>query len=251
MSSMNWYMQNSAPAHRALPVHNRLQELFGNCVVGMGHQIDWPARSPDLSPLDFYLWGTVKQRVYRQGSPASLQQLQNRITDTFNEIRRTREVRRAGRHMETRAQRCVNLQGGHVDGRAGLQWVLSYNMICSTKPNGTFQSQQSPNSPFRATKKQKRKVRHCHMPSLMKYMIQIMYGSLTEMFLCHPIDISISLEPLDQSSPFFHHCKGKSMTYLEMDIICSRFILFLKYSSHPMIAIFFFFLTHPEQYWIC
>ena len=55
-----WYMQDGAPAHRALSVRNRLQELFDNYVVGMGHQIDWPARSPDLSPLDFYLWGTVK-----------------------------------------------------------------------------------------------------------------------------------------------------------------------------------------------
>ena len=54
-----WYMQDGAPAHRALPVRNRLQELFGNRVVGMGHEIDWPARSPDLSQMDFYLWGTV------------------------------------------------------------------------------------------------------------------------------------------------------------------------------------------------
>ena len=34
------------------------------------------------------------------------------------------------------------------------------------------------------------------------------------------------------------------MTYLEMDIICSRFLLFLKYSPHPMI---FFLLTRYEE----
>ena len=62
------------------------------------------------------------------------------------------------------------------------------------------------------------------------------------MLLCHSIKISISLERLNQSSPFFHHCKGKFMTNLEIDIICSRFFLFLKYSSHLMIA---FFMTHP------
>ena len=38
-----WHMQDGAPAHRALPVRNSLQEL-GNRVVGMGHQIDWSAR---------------------------------------------------------------------------------------------------------------------------------------------------------------------------------------------------------------
>ena len=50
----------------------------------------------------------------------------------------------------------------------------------------------------------------------------------TEMFLCHSIKISISLECLNQSSPFIYHCKGKSMTYLEIDIICSRFFLVLN-----------------------
>ena len=79
----------------------------------------------------------------------------------------------------------------------------------------------------------------------------------TKMFLCHSIKISISLERLNQSSPFFHHCKGKSMTYLEIDITFSRFLLFLKYNPYPMIAVlllllfclfvgfFFFTLTHP------
>ncbi|KAG8284841.1 hypothetical protein J6590_093760, partial [Homalodisca vitripennis] len=25
----------------------------------------WPSRSPDLSPLDFFLWGAIKDKVYR------------------------------------------------------------------------------------------------------------------------------------------------------------------------------------------
>ena len=49
------------------------------------------------------------------------------------------------------------------------------------------------------------------------------------MFLCHSIEISISLERLYQFSPLFPQCKGKSITYIEMNIIFSRFLLFLKY----------------------
>ena len=47
--------------------------------------------------------------------------------------------------------------------------------------------------------------------------------SWTELFLCHSIKISISLERLFQSFPFFHHCKGKFMAYLEMDLIFQDF----------------------------
>ena len=63
----------------------------------------------------------------------------------------------------------------------------------------------------------------------------------TEMFLCNPTEISKSLECFYQSSQFMHHCKGKFMTYLEMDIIFSRFFLFLKYSPPSNDCIFFFF----------
>ena len=65
--------------------------------------------------------------------------------------------------------------------------------------------------------------------------------SWTEMFLCHSIEISISLERFLQSTPFFHHCKGKSMTYLEIDIICSRFFLFLYSIAPSNFCGFFFF----------
>jgi hypothetical protein len=28
--------------------------------------MEWPPRSPDLSPLDFYLWGHLKAMVYQE-----------------------------------------------------------------------------------------------------------------------------------------------------------------------------------------
>ena len=54
-------------------------------------------------------------------------------------------------------------------------------------------------------------------------------SSVGQKCFCHSITISISLEFLDQSSPFCYHClKGKSMTYLEMNIIFFKISLLFK-----------------------
>ena len=39
-----------------------------------------PPRSPDLTPLDFFMWGYLKQQVYA-APPQTLQDLKRRITD--------------------------------------------------------------------------------------------------------------------------------------------------------------------------
>ena len=31
-----------------------------------GGSVEWPARSPDLKPLDFFFWVVMKHRVYAQ-----------------------------------------------------------------------------------------------------------------------------------------------------------------------------------------
>ena len=116
-----WRFQDGAPAHRIVIVRDRLQELFPNRVVGLGHQLEWPLRSPDLTPLDFFLWGYLKQKVYRT-DPANLADLQNRITREVQALRRTRMGRRAVQGMVRRARRCIELDGGQVEGRAGLPW---------------------------------------------------------------------------------------------------------------------------------
>ena len=113
-----WFFQDGATPHRSVQVRNRLQELFPNRVVGMGHAIEWPARSPDLTPLDFFLWGHIQHIVYEPGPPASLQELRDRITAAFASVRRTRMVRHAVAAMRTRAETCIRLGGLQVEGRA-------------------------------------------------------------------------------------------------------------------------------------
>jgi hypothetical protein len=56
-----WFQQDGAPAHFGLQVRQFLDREFPNRWIGRRGAIEWPARSPDLNPLDFYLWGGYKK----------------------------------------------------------------------------------------------------------------------------------------------------------------------------------------------
>ena len=51
----------------------------------MGRDVNWPARSCDLTPLDFFLWGAVKDRCYAD-NPETIPALKNNITTVLSEI---------------------------------------------------------------------------------------------------------------------------------------------------------------------
>ena len=60
-----WWAQDGTPAHRLIAVRDRLIDVFGNNgVIGLGHDVEWPPRSPDLTPCDFFLWGYMKDKVF-------------------------------------------------------------------------------------------------------------------------------------------------------------------------------------------
>ena len=53
--------------------------------MGRGGPIPWPALSPDLSPLDFWLWGYLKNKVYAD-VVTTLDELRQAITDEMQAI---------------------------------------------------------------------------------------------------------------------------------------------------------------------
>lgn len=72
------YRQDGASAHFSRIVTDYLNLVFPNQWIGRGGPMAWPPRSPDLTPLDFFLWGYLKDRVC---FPESLLEMQNRILD--------------------------------------------------------------------------------------------------------------------------------------------------------------------------
>lgn len=79
------FQQDGAPPHHALPVRQFLNRVFPNRWIGRRGYVEWPARSPDLTPLDFFLWGYIKNKVYIT-QPDTLQILRERINAACREI---------------------------------------------------------------------------------------------------------------------------------------------------------------------
>lgn len=74
------FQQDGAPPHFARDVRNFLNENFTERWIDRRGPIEWPARSPDLTPLDYFLWGYLKSKVYVT-KPQNLDDLRQRIID--------------------------------------------------------------------------------------------------------------------------------------------------------------------------
>lgn len=73
-----WFQQDGAPPHFGRNVREYLDETFPHRWIGRRGSIEWPARSPDLTPLDFFYWGYLKDRVYAT-KPVCINDLKERI----------------------------------------------------------------------------------------------------------------------------------------------------------------------------
>lgn len=110
-----WYMQDGAPPHFSLDVRQHLNQVFGNKWIGRGGPIPWPARSPDLNPLDFFVWGYLKSLVYR--TPVdNIEDLRERIVAGCEVIRQKPGVFEKMRQSMRKRMDCViEMNGRHIE----------------------------------------------------------------------------------------------------------------------------------------
>jgi len=103
------FQQDGAPLHTCREVHRILSQKFENRWIGRGGPVHWPARSPDLTPLDFFLWSTIKNYVYRE-QVHSREELHDKIVEAFANV--TPEmVSNAQRSLLRRARLCIECDG--------------------------------------------------------------------------------------------------------------------------------------------
>ena len=91
------------------------QDLFHDHVIAVNHPIEWPPRSPDLTPCDFLLWGHLKNKVF-ENLPHDIRDLRERIQrETYIRQHQNPEfVRRAANDMRRRCTLRLERGSGHL-----------------------------------------------------------------------------------------------------------------------------------------
>lgn len=110
-----FYQHDGAPAHYQRQVREYLNDQFGDRWIGRGGPVPWPARSPDLTPLDYYLWGEVKRLVYAT-EYSNRDELKSRILIAFDKVRSDPLVlNRVKDNLCKRAELCIERGGAHFE----------------------------------------------------------------------------------------------------------------------------------------
>jgi hypothetical protein len=81
--------------------------------IGRGGPIAWPLRSPDLTPLDFFLWGYVKN-IFYEVKIKDFQHLKARIMDTVATVT-TNMLQATWNEFEYRLDICRATKGARID----------------------------------------------------------------------------------------------------------------------------------------
>ena len=71
-----WFQQDGATCHTACVTMDLLRGEFGKHFISRAGPLNWPPISCDLTPLDYFLWGSARAHVYTD-KPVSIDVLED------------------------------------------------------------------------------------------------------------------------------------------------------------------------------
>jgi hypothetical protein len=108
------FMHDGAPGHYAASSRRWLDQNFPDHWIGRLGPTAWPARSPDLTAMDFFVWGAIKDFVYKVRINTQ-EQLRERIVKGFDDLRDKIQNIDIIEGTVRRFQTCIEQNGGHIE----------------------------------------------------------------------------------------------------------------------------------------
>jgi hypothetical protein len=102
-----FFQQDGAISHTTRDSMTAVRNLFPNHVISKYGDITWPARSPDLSACDFFLWGYLETQVFKAPATQTIQELKYRIPVEM--------LQRVMGDIRKRLTECLQRNGGHLN----------------------------------------------------------------------------------------------------------------------------------------
>ncbi|GFY11201.1 uncharacterized protein TNCV_4471871 [Trichonephila clavipes] len=81
-----WFQQDGATCHTACATIDLMKDTFGDRLISRFGPVNWPPRSCDLTPLNYFLWGYVKSLVYAD-KPQTIEHLEDNLRRVIADIR--------------------------------------------------------------------------------------------------------------------------------------------------------------------
>ena len=75
-----WFQQEGAACHTVV-----LRPVFEDRMISRRADVVWPPRNCNSTPLDYYLWGAVKDECYAD-KPETINALKDNIREAIGEI---------------------------------------------------------------------------------------------------------------------------------------------------------------------
>jgi hypothetical protein len=125
-----YFQKDNTTAHTANATVVTTWVVFEDRIISRG---PWPPRSPDISFCNFYLWGKLKGKVYKN-NPHSIEALQNEITCVTGSIT-VDQLQKVSHNLLMQCKECFMFASRRGPLSAPVikhsKFVLSYKCVCT------------------------------------------------------------------------------------------------------------------------
>ena len=102
-----YYQQDGAACHTSNASMREIESFFQDRIILKKKNL-WPPRSPDLTPADFFLWGLLKGKVYKN-TPRTIKQLKDAIHQEIQAVN-VDTLGKVFQNLEKRIQVCLDVK---------------------------------------------------------------------------------------------------------------------------------------------
>ena len=110
----NGFSKKGSPPHTARETRHFLKQHFEGRFISLYDVVEWQPYSPDLTPPDFFLWGYLKDRIFGNPRPCTLDQLKENICREIRNIPQE-TFPKVMANMATRVQSVIGKRGVYVE----------------------------------------------------------------------------------------------------------------------------------------